>query len=530
MSMHLESEPAPAVAGRAGGRAWVGLVVLALPCVVYAMDLTVLNLAVPALSADLAPSSVQLLWIVDIYGFLVAGLLITMGAVGDRIGRRRILLIGAAAFAIASVVAACSTSAAWLIAARALLGVAGATLAPSTLALIRTMFDDPGQRTLAIGVWITSFSVGAAVGPLVGGALLESFGWGSVFLPAVPVMALLLVLGPIVLPEYRSPGAGRIDLASAVLALLAVLAIIYGLKKATQDGLGATATVVVGLGLAAWFLRRQRRLPDPLIDLALFRSPRFSVALLVYTLGFFVNFGSLLFIAQYLQLVLGQPPFAAGAWTVPAAAGFIVGSMLTPRLLRVIQPGPLVATGLLWAAVGCAVLVQVGPVTGLGPLVAGSVLVSLGLAAVFTVATDLVVSAAPPERAGAASAISETGSELGGALGIAVLGALGAAVYRTGMVRPIPGLDVPPAAADTLGAATTVARGLIDPAGGELLEAARVAFVAGFHLAAALSGAVLLVAAGFALRYLRGPGTPAPTDRHDPTTHQLDLTREETTR
>jgi MFS transporter, DHA2 family, multidrug resistance protein len=265
---------------KAGRREWIGLAVLALPCLLYSMDLTVLYLAVPALSADLEPSSAQLLWITDIYGFLLAGLLITMGTLGDRIGRRRLLLIGAAAFGAASVLAAFSTSAEMLIAARALLGVAGATLAPSTLSLIRNMFLDARQRTLAVGVWIASFSVGAAIGPLIGGGLLEFFWWGSVFLVAVPVMALLLALGPVLLPEFRDPAAGRLDLISAMLSLVAVLAAIYGLKKIAQDGLGWTAALALAAGIAFGiaFLRRQRALTYPLIDVRLFRAPAFSVS------------------------------------------------------------------------------------------------------------------------------------------------------------------------------------------------------------------------------------------------------------
>ena len=226
------------VTRRAGRREWAGLAVIALPCLLATMDLEVLNLAVPALTADLQPSSAQLLWIIDIYGFMVAGSLITMGTLGDRIGRRRLLLIGAAAFGAASVVAAFSTSAEMLIATRALLGVAGATLAPSTLSLIRNMFTDPGQRTVAVAVWATSFSVGAAIGPLLGGVLLEWFWWGSVFLLDVPVMVLLLVVGPVLLPEYKDPGAGRLDLPSAAMSLAAVLLLIYGLKHLALAGSG----------------------------------------------------------------------------------------------------------------------------------------------------------------------------------------------------------------------------------------------------------------------------------------------------
>src|SRR5688500_14228560 len=243
---------------RAGRREWIGLGVIALPCLLYSMDLTVLNLAVPHLTADLKPSSSQLLWIVDIYGFVVAGSLITMGTLGDRIGRRRLLMIGAAAFGVASVLAAFSTSAGMLIATRAVLGVAGATLAPSTLSLIRNMFLDPRQRTQAIGIWITSFSVGGAIGPLAGGVVLEFFWWGAVFLLAVPVMAFLLVLGPRFLPEYRDPDAGRPDLASAALSLAAVLAMIFGLKQMAQDGLAwlPALSIVAGLAIGRAFVWR----------------------------------------------------------------------------------------------------------------------------------------------------------------------------------------------------------------------------------------------------------------------------------
>ncbi len=263
---------------RAGRREWIGLAVIALPCLLYSMDLTVLNLAVPQISADLKPSSSQLLWMVDIYGFLVAGSLITMGTLGDRIGRRRLLMIGAAAFGAASVLAAFSRSAEMLIATRALLGVAGATLAPSTLSLIRNMFLDPAQRTFAIGVWVTSYSVGGAIGPLLGGIVLEYFWWGSVFLLGVPVMVLLLAVGPMLLPEFRDPKAGRLDLLSAAESLAAVLLVIYGLKKLAENGPSwlPVVSIAAGAGIGALFVRRQRTLASPLIDLNLFRVPAFN--------------------------------------------------------------------------------------------------------------------------------------------------------------------------------------------------------------------------------------------------------------
>ncbi|MGH2794793.1 MAG: MFS transporter, partial [Actinomycetota bacterium] len=321
---------------RAGRREWIGLAVIALACVLYVMDLTVLHLAVPAISADLQPSSAQLLWIIDIYGFLVAGSLITMGTLGDRIGRRRLLMIGAGAFGVASVIAALSNSAEMLIATRALLGFAGATLAPSTLSLIRNMFLDPHQRTIAISVWITSFSVGAAIGPLLGGLVLEFFWWGAVFLLAVPVMGLLLVLGPKFLPEYRDPSAGKPDLPSAALSLAAVLAAIYGLKQIAQDGVSVLSvlTIAAGFLLGIVFVRRQKKLKDPFIDLKLFQAREFSAALATYGIGIFIAFGGFLFLPQYLQLVHGLSPLEAGLWTLPWALAFVVGSNLTPVIAR----------------------------------------------------------------------------------------------------------------------------------------------------------------------------------------------------
>ncbi len=357
------------VTPKAGRREWIGLGVIALPCLLYAMDLTVLNLAVPQLSKDLRPGSAQLLWIIDIYGFMVSGWLITMGTLGDRIGRRRLLLIGAAAFGAFSVVAAFSRDAQTLIASRALLGLAGATVAPSTLSLIRNMFLDPHQRTVAISIWITSYSVGAAIGPLIGGVLLEHFWWGSVFLLSVPIMLLVLVLGPLLLPEYRDPNAGRPDPVSAAMSLSAILMMIYGIKQIAESGLSwlPVVSIVAGMIVSVLFVRRQQRLAHPLIDLRLFKTRKFSAALALYLLGTAVVFGVYVFIAQYLQLVLGLAPLAAGLWTLPWSLVFIVGSLLIPTMVRRIQPAFVMGGGLIIAAIGFAVVTLVGHTYGLGP-------------------------------------------------------------------------------------------------------------------------------------------------------------------
>ncbi|MGH7469513.1 MAG: MFS transporter [Longimicrobiales bacterium] len=477
---------------KAGRKEWIGLAVIALPCLLYSMDLTVLHLAVPHMSAALEPSSAQLLWIIDIYGFLVAGSLITMGTLGDRIGRRRLLMIGAAAFGIASVLAAFSTSAETLIATRALLGIAGATVAPSTLSLIRNMFHDPHQRTVAISIWVTSFSIGGAIGPLIGGVLLEFFWWGSVFLISVPVMLLLLVFGPVLLPEYRDPNAGRLDLFSAALSLVAILAVIFGLKQIAQEGLHVLPVMFIaaGITLALLFVRRQLTLADPLIDLGLFRMPAFSASLATYGLSILVLFGGFLFLPQYLQLVVGLSPFDAGLWTLPWALAFVVGSMVTPPLVKQIRPAFVMTCGLIIAAIGFAMFATIDSATSFVFFATASFAFSVGMAPVFTLTTDLIIGSAPPERAGAASAISETSAEFGGALGIALFGSIGVAVYRTMLDGALPDgltLNAAEAARATLPGALDAAGQLSGQAAQELANAARSAFMQGLRLCATIS-------------------------------------------
>ncbi len=491
---------------------WIGLSVIALACMLYSMDLTVLNLAVPAISADLKPSSSQLLWIIDIYGFMVAGALMTMGTLGDRIGRRRLLMIGAAAFGLASVMAAFSTSAEMLIATRAIHGIAGATLAPSTLSLIRNMFEDPNERMKAIGIWISSFSIGAALGPLVGGILLEYFWWGSVFLINVPIMLLLLLLGPRLLPEYRDEKAGRLDIASASLSLLAVLTLIYALKRIAESGmsLGYFVLLIVGVLLGTWFIRRQRNLADPLIDLSLFRAPGFSAVLAAYLLSSLTMFGIYIYIAQYLQLVLDLSPLQAGLWTAPWALSFVLGTNITPWLTQRFSQKILVVGGLLGSALGFVLLAQLHLTSSLWLMVAGMIILALGLSPIFTLGTELIISTAPPERAGAASALAETSAEFGGAVGIAVFGSIGVALYRQAMAHYLPS-EIPSALAaaaqDTLGAAVEVAQQLPAESQQALLETAKIAFLQGMQITAWAGGAVMLIAAVLAYPTLKSGRT-----------------------
>jgi DHA2 family multidrug resistance protein-like MFS transporter len=489
---------------KAGKREWIGLAVIALPCLLYSMDLTVLHLAVPRLTVDLEPSSVQLLWIIDIYGFLLAGALITMGTLGD------------AFFGVASIVAAFSRTAPMLIFARALLGLAGATIAPSTLSLIRNMFHDPGERTQAISIWIISFSLGGAVGPLLGGVILEYFWWGAVFLIAVPVMVLLLIVGPILLPEYKDPNAGKPDLISAALSSSSVLLVIYGLKLIAQDGVTpvAIAAILAGVATGIVFVRRQQELEDPLIDLRLFGIPTFRASLVLYSGAILLLFGGFVFLPQYLQLVLGFSPLVGGWWTVPWATGFVVGSLMTPALARRIRPAILMSWGLAVSAAGYFLLAALGPVGNLALFASGTFVLTFFASPVFTLTNDVIIGSAPPERAGAASGISETCAEFGGALGIAVFGSLGVAIYR-GLLGPaLPAAlpaDVTHAAMATLGGAVAAAQQLPSEVGTVLVGAARAAFLRGLVVSQVISGAGALALAVFAWVTFRREGV-ARTD------------------
>jgi DHA2 family multidrug resistance protein-like MFS transporter len=509
---------------KATSREWIGLAVLALPCLLYSMDLTVLNLAVPKLSAALRPSSTELLWIVDIYGFVLAGALIPMGVLGDRIGRRRLLLIGAVAFGCASVVAAFAPSVEALIAARALLGLGAATLAPSTLSLLRSMFLDPKERTFAVGVWISSFSAGGAIGPLVGGVLLEFFWWGSVFLINLPVMALLLAVGPRLLPEFRDPQAGKPDILSAALCIATVLAVIYGIKRIAEHGADwvAAAAIVLGLAIGAAFVRRQRLLVEPFLDLRLFRRFTFSAALAINVFGFFVAFGTFLLIAQYLQLVIGLSPLAAGLWSAPSGIAFVLSAMLTPRIVNHLKPPYAIAIGFVIAAFGFGLLTQTGTTHDLAVVATAYAVFSLGLAPVFTLASDLIVSTAPAERAGAAAGISEMSTELGGALGIALLGSVVTFIYRGAVAGALEG-ELPPdaleAARDTLAGALSVAGALPDQLGATLRTVSRSAFVDAFQTTAVACAAITLIAATATAWVLGRPqqstGTPSTSSASD---------------
>ncbi len=475
----------------------MGLAALALPATLVSLDMFVVLLALPHLTSSLGTTSVEQLWIVDIYGFMVAGFLITMGNLGDRIGRRKLLLIGAAGFGVASVVAAYATSPFLLILARAALGVCGATLGPSSLSLISNMFRDHRQRASAIGIWAGSFSIGAIIGPIIGGVLLDHFWWGSVFLVGVPPMVVLLIAGPILLPEYRNPDAGRIDVASVVLSLTAILPMIYGIKELAREGWATlpVVTLVVGAILGVVFIRRQRTLTDPLVDLRLFGNRVFNTELTSMLFYSALTGTTMLFIAQYFQSVAGLTPLQAGFGLLPGLLLGIVSVTVGPQLAGRFKPSHLIAGGLLIVVAGMVVLTQAGADGSATGLVIGYAIWCLGGGPLLTLGTGLVVGSVPPEKAGSASSLAQIANEFGYAVGIATIGTIGALVYRTQIADSAPaGLPAgaAEAAGDSVAGAVSAATTLPEQLASALLAPARQAFTSGLHVVAALSALLLL--------------------------------------
>jgi DHA2 family multidrug resistance protein-like MFS transporter len=495
-------------------RAWAALGILTLSVLLLAIDGTVLALAVPALTADLDPTATQLLWIGDIYSFALAGLLVTMGNLADRIGRKKLLLIGAVGFGVSSLIAANASSPEMLIAARAVLGISGATIMPSTLAIVRNLFSDPRQRTRAIAVWAAGATAGAAVGPIAGGFLLEHFHWGSVFLINIPIMVLVLVGGVWLLPESRDPKGGPIDLVSAALSFVSIVAVVYAIKHVVGDGFDLTvpATFILGVAAGLWFVRRQRHLTRPLLDVSLFRSPAFSGAVIANTLSIFGFVGLLFFFSQYLQLVRGLSPLRAGLVELSATISSILVIVVAGAALRGLGRGRAISLGLLLGGIGLAVLAVTEAQPGLIGIIIGFAIVGLGAGLSLTLTTDAVVGSAPRERAGAASSIAETAYELGAALGIAVLGSIQTALYRAHL-EPIADPELAATVRESL--ATAASRlDVSDPATAQILTQAQHAFTSGMQWTSAIAAVLLVAAAIYA--YI---AIPSRRDEHEPVAH-----------
>lgn len=493
-------------APRVGARGWAALVVLMLPVLLVSVDNTVLSFALPEISLALAPSGAEQLWIIDVYPLVLAGLLVTMGTLGDRFGRRRLLLIGATGFAAVSVLAAFAPTAGLLIAARALLGFFGAMLMPSTLSLLRSIFTNRDQRRLAIAVWASAFSAGSALGPIVGGFLLEHFAWGSVFLIAVPVLLPLLIAAPLLVPESRDPNPGRIDLVSIALSMAAMIPVVYAIKSFAVDGptVVAGAWALLGVVMGVLFVRRQLRADIPMLDMALFRRGTFSGAILVNLLSVVALVGFLYFVSQHLQLVLGLSPMMAGLALVPGMAVMIVAGLGVVPVSRRVPPHVVIPIGLAFSVVGYLIVAFTSHAHGVAPLILAFVVLGIGIGAAETISNELILSSAPAEKAGAASAVSETAYELGAVLGTAVLGGIITAFYRSAIVLP-DGLPAgtAEAARETLAGAYTAADGLPGTLGDQLWAAAADAFGSGVFITSLIGAGLVVVAAVIAAVTLR---------------------------
>jgi len=473
-------------------RPWLALAVLMLPVLLVSVDNTVLAFAVPQLSAQLRPTSAQLLWIVDVYPLILAALLVPMGSAADRFGRRRMLLIGGAGFAVVSAAAAFSPNAGFLIVARAGMAVFGATLMPATLSLIRNIFTDGKKRRLAIAIWAAGFSAGAALGPIVGGFLLGHFGWGSIFLMAVPILLPFLALAPFVLPESKNPAPGRLDLVSVVLIALTMTPIVFGITELATGGGGlfSLSFVGIGLGFGAVFIHRQLRLPSPLLDVSLFTNRVFRGSVVINLLSVFSLVGFIFFVTQDLQLVIGMNPMSAALVLVPGLAATVAAGLLVVPIVNRVRPAIVVSANFALAAIGYALVAFTDTTPGL--IMIAFVVLGIGIGAGETVSNDLILSNAPPHQAGSASAISETAYEVGAVLGTAIIGGLLTAHFRNALVIPRGITDA--GGADTLGGAVTLAEELGGATGARLLENAQEAFASGSVLTAGI-GALLMVGA-----------------------------------
>lgn len=494
---------------RAPSKAWWALAVLMLPVLLVSVDNTVLAFAVPAISEALRPSGTAVLWIVDAYSLVLAGLLVPMGSLGDRIGRRRLLLIGASGFTVVSAFAAFAPNAELLIAARAALGFFGAMIMPATLSLIRNIFEDPTQRRLAIAIWAAGFSGGAALGPIAGGFLLEHFWWGSVFLMAVPVLIPLLVFGAFLIPESRDPEPGPVDVVSILLVLGAMVPLVYGIKSFAESGLTplAWAPVLAGLLLGAAFVRRQLRRSVPMLDVRLFARPAFSGAIAANLLSVFSLVGFVFFVSQHFQLVSGHSPMTAGLMLLPGLVITVVAGLIVVQVAKHVSSRWIVVGGLLLNALGYGLVLLGGPLHADLVYVVAFAVLGAGVGAAETISNDLILGSVPARKAGAASAISETAYETGAVLGTAVLGSILTAVYRGGVQVPagVTG-EQASAAGETLGGAVGVAEALPDSLAEALLASARDAFDSGVLVTATVSVVLMLLAAAIASRALRDAG------------------------
>ncbi|MGJ6121745.1 efflux MFS transporter LfrA [Mycolicibacterium sp. Y3] len=498
-------------------RAWIALAVLALPVLLIAIDNTVLAFALPMIAEDFRPAASTQLWIVDVYSLVLAALLVAMGSLGDRLGRRKLLLIGASGFMVVSAAAAFAPSAEMLVLARAVLGVFGAMLMPSTLSLIRNIFTEASARRLAIAIWASCFTAGTTLGPIVGGALLQHFHWGAVFLVAVPVLLPLVVLAPKLVPESRDPNPGPLDLTSVALSFVAMLPLVWAIKTAAHDGLSAAAVGAFALGITAGvlFVRRQNRSATPMLDMELFRYGPFTSSVLANFLSIVGLIGFMFFTSQHLQLVLGLSPLAAGLVTLPGAVVSMMAGMGVVRAAKRFTPQTLMIVGLIFVALGFTLILFFRHDLTVAAVIASFVVLEFGVGVSQTVSNDTIVASVPAAKAGAASAVSETAYELGAVVGAATLGTIFTAFYRSNVVVPS-GLTPEQAggAGESIGGATSVAAELPAGLAERLLDSARTAFDSGIAPTAAIAIVLTLTAAAIvSVSFRRSTAAPLPAER-----------------
>lgn len=501
-------------------RDWLALGLLMFPVLLVAVDNTALTFALPAIARSLDVTGIQLLWIVDTYPLVLAGLLVAMGSLGDRIGRRKLLMIGTAGFAAVSAATAFAPGAVWLIGGRAGLGFFGAMLMPSTLSLIRNIFPDPNRRRLAVAIWAAGFSGGAALGPIFGGWLVEQFWWGAVLLVAVPIMLPPLILGRAFIPESKDPNPGRVDAPSILLSLLVMVPVVYGIKELATKGIGLLPLAIVAFGLTMGFVfvRRQKQLAAPMLDLSLFRNRVFSTAITANILSLFSFSGFILFLAQHLQLLEGMSPSASGIAMIPALIATVAAGLVVVPLVRKVRPGFVVAGGLALSAAGYFLVVFADHSTWPTLLLSALLVLALGVGSAETISNDLILGTVPAEKSGAAAAISETGYELGALLGTAVLGSILTASFQHGVVLPtgISDFTSSPSAhqaSETLAGTVELAGTLPTPLAAALMESARTAFESGIHITASIALVLMAAAAVLAAVVLRN--VPCPDSRRE---------------
>jgi MFS transporter, DHA2 family, multidrug resistance protein len=500
------------------GRRWLALGVLCLSLLLAVVDNTIVNVALPTLNEELGAGTTELQWIVDAYTLVFSALLLTMGHLGDRFGRRRILQLGLVIFAITSALAAFSATSGQLIGARALMGIGAAMIFPATLAILVNIFTDPKERAAAIGIWTAMVGVAVAIGPITGGFLLEHFAWGSIFLVNIPVVIIAMVLGALFLPESRDPKVGSMDYRGLVLSAAGVGLVIWAIIEAPKLGWTSAAflaALIGGLVLLAVFTLVERRLEHPMLDVRLFKNARFTAASLSVTTAFFALFGFIFLITQFLQLVQGFSPLEAGIRTLPFAIATGVMSPLAIVLMHKFGSKAIVSLGLLVMAAGFLIAATIEVDTPyFGAVIISMVIIAAGLGLATSPATEAIMGALPAEQAGAGSAVNDTTRELGGTLGVAIVGSVFLSVYGAKVIEGYRSLGLPEqyesVVRDSMGGGLGVAAQLPEGPAAQLAAFVQSAFVDGLSRGSLVSAGVVVIGAIVAFKFL-----PARAKAHE---------------